>query len=189
MPARVQPIQPPFPAFAQAWFERLMPPGVQPLALFTTLAADERLFGRFMSAGLLDRGHLTMRQREIVIARVTARCGSEYEWGVHTALFAERVRLNDAQIVSIMRGGPDDACWETADERCLLEICDALDSRCTLDQPLWDEARAGFTEPALMEILMLAGFYRMVSYLTNGLALPLEAWAARFGDYPRVDPD
>ncbi len=27
---------------------------------------------------------------------------------------------------------------------------------------------------------MLAGFYRMVSYLTNTLRLPLESYAARF---------
>jgi hypothetical protein len=33
---------------------------------------------------------------------------------------------------------------------------------------------------ALIEILMLAGFYRTVSYLTNALRLPLESYAARF---------
>jgi hypothetical protein len=31
-----------------------------------------------------------------------------------------------------------------------------------------------------MEVLMLAGFYRTVSYLTNALRLPLEDYAARF---------
>ena len=65
-----------------------MPPAVPPLMLFTTLARDPRLFGKFFAAGLLDRGHLTLRQREIVIDRTTALCGSEYEWGVHVALFA-----------------------------------------------------------------------------------------------------
>jgi hypothetical protein len=33
---------------------------------------------------------------------------------------------------------------------------------------------------ALVEVLMLAGFYRTVSYLTNALRLPLESDAARF---------
>jgi hypothetical protein len=32
---------------------------------------------------------LSMRQREIVINRVTALCGCEYEWGVHIAFFAD----------------------------------------------------------------------------------------------------
>jgi hypothetical protein len=33
---------------------------------------------------------------------------------------------------------------------------------------------------ALVEILMLAGFYRAVSYLSNALRLPLESYGARF---------
>ena len=32
----------------------------------------------------------------------------------------------------------------------------------------------------MLEIILLCGFYRTVSYLANGLALPLEATAARF---------
>ena len=36
---------------------------------------------------------------------------------------------------------------------------------------------------AVVELLMLAGFYRTTSYLVNALALPLEPGAARFADY------
>ena len=32
----------------------------------------------------------------------------------------------------------------------------------------------------MLELILLAGFYRTVSYLTNSLALPPEAFAARF---------
>ncbi len=32
----------------------------------------------------------------------------------------------------------------------------------------------------MLEIILLCGFYRTVSYLANALALPLEANAARF---------
>jgi alkylhydroperoxidase family enzyme len=183
MPPRLEPALAPYPAFAQAQFSRLMPPGVEPLTLFTTLATDERLFGRFMNAGLLDRGHLTLRQREIVIARITAACGSEYEWGVHTALFATHIGLSSAQIASIVEGGPVDPCWEVEEERCLLRLCDALQACATVPDALWHAAGQHFTAHAMIEILMLAGFYRMVSYLTNGLDLPLEDWAARFGDF------
>jgi alkylhydroperoxidase family enzyme len=37
-----------------------------------------------------------------------------------------------------------------------------------------------YRDDQILEVLMLAGFYRMVSYLANGLALPLEAGCARF---------
>lgn len=180
MSSRVQATLPPYPDFAQEQFDRLMPAGVAPLTLFTTLAADERLFVRFMNSGLLDRGHLTLRQREIVIDRTTAACGSEYEWGVHVAIFGEKVGLSEPQLASLVHGSGSDNCWAAEDERLLLRICDALHRTSSIDDALWDEARATFSEYALVEILMLAGFYRMVSYLTNGMNLPLETWAARF---------
>jgi organic hydroperoxide reductase OsmC/OhrA/alkylhydroperoxidase family enzyme len=185
MSPRVQSIDPPYPDFAQKQFDRLMPSGMAPLALFTTLAADQRLFTRFMSSSLLDRGHLTLRQREIVIDRVTAACGSEYEWGVHVALFGEKIGLSGPQLASLVHGSGSDTCWEADDERVLLRICDALHRTCSVDDALWDEARAIFSEHALVEILMLAGLYRTVSFLTNGMKLPLEPWAARFP--PRDD--
>ena len=37
---------------------------------------------------LSKRYALSLREREIVIDRVCARCGCAYEWGVHVAAFA-----------------------------------------------------------------------------------------------------
>lgn len=178
-PARIAPAEPPYPAEVQAWLDRTMPPGVPPLVLFTTLARDPRLFQRFMGGGLLDRGNLTLRQRELVIDRVTARCRSEYEWGVHVALFGARVELTPAQLASLVHGTPDDACWPE-DERALLRVCDELDATSDLTDEDWAAARAHLTDLALVEVVMLCGFYRTVSYLTNALRLPLERFAPRF---------
>jgi alkylhydroperoxidase family enzyme len=179
MEARIAPAQAPFPAEIQSWLDRTMPPGKPPLRLFTTLARDPRLFGKFFAAGLLDRGHLTLRQREIVIARTTALCRSEYEWGVHIAIFGARVGFTPAQVDSLLRGGSGNACWPSQ-EQTLLRLCEALHHDCTLDETLWQQLRADFSEEAMLELLMLAGFYRTVSYLTNALRLPLEPDAARF---------
>jgi alkylhydroperoxidase family enzyme len=163
----------------QARFDALMPPGVPPLLLFRVLARDLRLFQRFMGAGLLDKGHLTLRQREIVIHRVTALCGSEYEWGVHAALFAKRAGLDADQLHSTVHGGPADACWSSEDA-LLIRFCDALNAECTVGDALWTELCAAFSEEAILELLLLAGFYRTVSYLTNALNLPPEPFAARW---------
>jgi alkylhydroperoxidase family enzyme len=154
-----------------------MPPGVAPLTLFTTLARDPRLFGKFMSAGLLDRGNLTIRQREIVIDRVTARCGSAYEWGVHVTLFAGRAAIDAAEVASLATGTADDACWGE-EERLLIRLCDALHDACDVDDELWTALSQRFSDKALIELLMLAGFYRTVSYLTNALKLAPEEYAA-----------
>ena len=179
MTARIAPAQPPFPADVQTALDRTMPPGQPPLVLFTTLARDPRLFGKFFAGGLLDRGHLTLRQREVVIHRTTALNRSEYEWGVHVAIFAARVQLTPQQLHSSVHGDAGDACWSD-DDRLLLRFCDALHASSTLDDALWHALRERFSDEAMLELLLLAGFYRTVSYLTNALQLPLEANAARF---------
>jgi alkylhydroperoxidase family enzyme len=153
--------------------------GAPPLTLFTTMARDRRLFSKFFNAGLLDRGHLTIRQREIVIDRVTACCGAEYEWGVHVTAFAAKAGLTEKQIISLARGGPDDECWSEAD-RVLIALCDELHRECAIGDELWALLTAHYADEAILELLMLAGSYRMVSYLVNGLRLPLEAGARRF---------
>ena len=181
-PARIAPAAAPFSEAISRRLERLMPEGMEPLVLFTTLARDERLFERFMRASLLDPGHLTLHQREVVIDRVTARCDSEYEWGVHVALFAAAADLDTDQLRSTRSGKATDPCW-SAEDALLLSLCDALHDDCTIDDVLWGELSARFDAETIIELLLLCGFYRTVSYLTNALRLPLEPGAARFADY------
>ena len=68
---RIGPATFPLPADIQAAIDAVM--RGKDLVLFTTMARDPRLFFRFFNSGLLDRGRLTLRQREIVIDRVTAQ--------------------------------------------------------------------------------------------------------------------
>jgi alkylhydroperoxidase family enzyme len=156
--------------------------GSPPLVLFTTLAKDKRLFGKFFGGGLLDRGHLTLRQREIVIDRTTALNRAEYEWGVHVSTYSEAAGLTREQIVSLTTGAANDPCWAEADAT-LLRFADALHHDATIDDDLWSTLREHHTEEAILELILLAGFYRTTSYLVNALALPLEPGAARFADY------
>jgi hypothetical protein len=76
---RIALLGPPYSEAVAAALERIMPRGVPPLALFRTLAVNERVFLRLMAGGLLDRGSITLREREIVIDRTCARCGAEDE--------------------------------------------------------------------------------------------------------------
>ena len=91
--ARVEPVSAPYPPELQKVFDTIMPPGVPPLALFTTLARVPRIWDRFRAGSLLDRGPVSLRHREIVVDRTCARCGCAYEWGVHVAFFANGRRL------------------------------------------------------------------------------------------------
>jgi alkylhydroperoxidase family enzyme len=176
--ARVAPATPPLPDDIQQAIDAIMG-GRPPLSLFTTLARDRRLFFKFFNSGLLDRGHLSIREREIVIDRVTASCGAEYEWGVHVSVFAAKAGLTEEQITSLTVGGPDDGCWTDA-ERLLIRLCDSLQQHCTVDDELWAQLTRHYGDAALLELLMLAGSYRTVSYLVNSLRLAPEPGARRF---------
>jgi alkylhydroperoxidase family enzyme len=156
--------------------------GNDPLVLFTTLARDRRLFFKMFNSGLLDRGHLTIRQREIVIGRVTAQCGAEYEWGVHVAAYGDKAGLDERQIASLVRDRGCDERWSDED-RVLIRLCDSLHASCAVDDELWEGLATYHSDEAIIELLMLAGYYRMVSYLVNGLRLPLEPNAPRFADF------
>ena len=181
--ARIAPSASPLPADVQAAIDAVMR-GSEPLVLFTTLARDRRLFFKLFNSGLLDRGNLTLRQREIVIDRVTAQCGAEYEWGVHTAAYADKAGLDDRQIAALL-GHTAAAEWSD-EERVIIRLCDSLHASCTIDDKLWQDLTRCFPDEAVIELLMLAGYYRMVSYLVNGLRLPLEPESPRFSDFSTV---
>ncbi len=178
MSARIAPATVPFDEDVAQLVEHAMK-GRPPLHLFATLARDPRLCKKFFFGGLLDKGNLTVRQREIVIDRTTALCRAEYEWGVHVAVFAEQAELSAEQIRSTAIGTADDACWSKQDS-LLIRLCDALHRDSDINDALWHELRENFTENAIIELLMLAGFYHTVSYLTNSLRMPLESVGARF---------
>ncbi len=60
MTPRIEPVQPPYPPELQKVFDSIMPPGVPPLALFTTLARVPRIWDRFRAGSLLDRGPVSL---------------------------------------------------------------------------------------------------------------------------------
>jgi alkylhydroperoxidase family enzyme len=176
---RIAPAQPPYPETIQATLAKLLPPGMEPIVLFTVLARDERLFARSVGAGLLDRGHVSLHDRELVILRVCANNGSEYEWGVHVATFSAKAGLDETQIRATLSAELDAGCWSER-ERLLLRLCDELQHGCSVSDALWSALAAQCSPETLLELLLLIGFYRTISMLTNTLRLPLEPFAARF---------
>ncbi|PYN23157.1 MAG: carboxymuconolactone decarboxylase [Candidatus Rokuibacteriota bacterium] len=174
---RVEPVSRPYSPELQAVFDRIMPPGVPPLALFTTLARVPRIYERFRAGSLLDRGPVSLRHREIVIDRTCARCGCAYEWGVHVAFFAQRVALTPAQVRATMRGSADDAAW-SEEERLLIRLVDELHEAATISDELWEGLAAAFSVEQILELIALVGFYHTVSFFANGLRLAPETYGA-----------
>ena len=174
---RVDPVKPPFAPEIQAVFDKIMPPGVPPLSLFTTLARVPRIYDRFRAGSLLDRGPVPLRLREIVIDRTCGRCGCAYEWGVHIAFFAERVALTPEQVRATFQGDVDDAIWND-EERLVIRLADELHYTADISDPLWKALAAAFSVEQIFELIALTGFYHTVSFFANGLRLAAEPHAA-----------
>src|SRR5579872_4800159 len=165
--SRIRPLEPPYEEEIQRSFDSIMK-GREPLLLFRTMAASERAWTKFRNGSLLDRGPLELRDREIIIDRTTALANCEYEWGVHVAVYAERAGLTEEQISATRNAGAAAPCWSDA-ERALISAVDALHARATLDRAEFDQLREHYDDAQILEILMLCGFYRTVSYVANSL--------------------
>jgi len=177
--ARIAPLEPPYDTVTQAAFDAITPPGQTPLALFRTIAVSSRIYERLRAGGLLDRGALSLREREIVILRICGRNRCEYEWGVHVAVFGAKVKFTADQLAATVDGRVAD--WSQP-ESALLATCDSLDESTRMTDEVWSQLRDHFNEQQVLEIIALAGFYRTICLYANGLRLPLEAFGARFPD-------
>ncbi|MET4389834.1 alkylhydroperoxidase family enzyme [Bradyrhizobium sp. F1.4.3] len=175
---RIAPLEPPYPPEVQQQFVRIMR-GAPPLVLFRVIAAHKRAWDKFRAGGLLDPGPLSLREREIVIDRTCALNGCEYEWGVHVAVFAGPAKLTGEEVHATVQGDATSPCWSAA-EQALIAAVDALHHRATFTDVEFAALSAHYDEAQILEIMLLCGFYRTVSYLANGLRLPLEDKAARF---------
>ena len=177
---RVAAVEPPYPAEVQTAFDVLMR-GAPPLLLFRTVAHNPRVLQRMMAGGLLDRGSISIRARELVILRTCARCGAGYEWGVHVATFAAKAGIDERQQRATVHGTPDDECWD-GDDRIVLRLADRLHETNDVDDALWADASARFSPAQLVELVMLAGLYHAVAYLVNALRVAPESFAPAFPD-------
>jgi alkylhydroperoxidase family enzyme len=134
----------------------------RPLNIFLTLAKNEPLFTAFGKLGghLLGRhASIPRRERELVILRVGWRSGSDYEFGQHTVI-GRQVGVTDEEIRRLTVEGLDG--WEEADAD-LLTMADELCAENEVSDPTWDRLARRWSEEQLLELLVLAGFYRLVS--------------------------
>src|ERR1700741_5253227 len=116
--SRIAPLEPPYEPEIQAQFERIMR-GAPPLMLFRVMASNARAWEKFGAGSLLDRGPLTLREREIVIDRTCALTGCEYEWGVHVTTFAQAAHLTETEVRATVHEGAGAPCW-SAPEQALI---------------------------------------------------------------------
>lgn len=184
---RIAPVQPPYePALAEM-LRKWMPPGssIEPLALFRTLAVHDALFSRMrpLGAGILGHGRIEPRDRELIIHRTCARTGAEYEWGVHAIAYGQPLGLTDQQITATVDGTSDDPAWSEHDS-LLIRLADELHDSCDVSDELWTKLAEFFTNDQLLELVITAGWYRLLAGVINAARVQPESWAKRFPTTP-----
>lgn len=180
---RIAPLQPPYEPQIDAALRKWMPPGsnAEPLKLFRTLNVHEQLASRMrpLGAGILGHGLLEPREREIVIHRTCARAGAEYEWGVHVLAFGRPLGLSEEQIAATVHGAADDPAWSETDA-LLIALADELHDGATVSDGLWVQLAARYSDEQLLELIVTAGWYRLLAGVINAAGVELEPWAERF---------
>lgn len=177
MTNRLAPIEAPYPDDVASTLAAYPQVNGYILSLFRTFANSKRFLKKGVPNLLDKESPLDLRSREIVILRVTANRGCEYEWGVHVAVFAKAAGFSEAQIAATCAPFAD--CW-TRDEQLLVDVVDALCASAGLEEALLTAFQARWSHEEQLEILALCGTYTTISLVANVAQLPPENFAARF---------
>jgi 4-carboxymuconolactone decarboxylase len=181
---RIAPLSPPYEPDIAATLAKWMPPGsaLEPLKLFRTLYQNPRISDRMrpLGAGILGpQSSLDPREREIVIDRTCARCGCEYEWGVHVAAFGAAVGLERAQLEDTACEEVERTLWPER-ELVLIRMVDELHETAAISDVVWEQLVAIWSEAQILELIIIVGWYHLISFVANGARVEYEPWAARF---------
>jgi alkylhydroperoxidase family enzyme len=183
MSVRISPLERPFATDVEDQLRSMMPPNAEPIALFRVFARNLEMARAMQPWGRYELGKtfsVGIRQREIVIDRTCARCGCEYEWGVHVAFFADQALLTPAQVASLTKGHSADPCWVDESDRVLIALVDALHDAGDVDDALWSALRSHFDDEQILDLTLLCGWYHAISFTARTARVPLEPDAPSF---------
>jgi 4-carboxymuconolactone decarboxylase len=172
---RIAPITQPSPELEEIYAKALVGPSGKPINIFGTLGHHPKLLKRFNVLGgfFLNAGLLPAREREIVILRVGYRCQAVYEFGQHTVI-GLRVGLTNDEISALAPSSTSTpATWSPKDQ-ALVSLADELCAYDCVGDDTWTALQADWNEAELLELVMVAGMYRMVSGFLNTMGVQLD---------------
>jgi alkylhydroperoxidase family enzyme len=128
-----------------------------------------RNFLRFGNS-MLRHGALEPMLREIAILRVAQLTGAAYEWAHHVPI-AKQAGVSGGQIEALQQ-------WQTSAafddrHRAVLRYAEAAASLSVSDD-IFHEARAHLSEPEIVELTLVVGFWGMVARTLTALQVDIE---------------
>lgn len=129
---------------------------------------DLRPIGEFFLRETL----LPIRDRELLILRVSWLCRSPYEWGEHVTIAkANGVTAGEVEAITV---GSVDAIWNPHD-RALLRSVEEVREFSMISDETWQVLAQSYDPRQLIEIPVLIGQYQATAYWLNCLRIPLRA--------------
>jgi 4-carboxymuconolactone decarboxylase len=142
-----------------------------PLNVFKMLANAPTLLRPAVQLGtaILSRTELDPALRELVILRVARLSGSTYEWGQHTVI-GKLVGVTDDQIAALERDTLDAPCFPPP-TRCALVLTTEVVQNVRASEATFQTAVENFGARAVVELIMTAGYYRMLAGMLESCAV------------------
>ena len=121
---------------------------------------------------LMFNNTVSSRARELVILRTGWRTRSEYEFCQHVRVSRD-LKMSEEEILGVRDPG---ACRVYSDaDRALIRMADELLDQSEVSQQTWATLEKSFSQAELVELLLIAGFWRMIAGYLKTAKVPLDA--------------
>jgi alkylhydroperoxidase family enzyme len=147
--------------------------GPRGLNVLGTLAQHPQLMQAYhtFNGHILYTNSLDARQRELLVLRVAARRGAEYEWRQHVHI-ARDLGFTDADVERIAEG-PHAAGWSSLDA-AMLRAVDELLADAEITDGTWAELAAELDRHQLMDLVFTVGAYDLLAMAFKSFGVELD---------------
>lgn len=147
-------------------------PEIRSAGVYSTFANHPALFSAIggLMAHNLDGSSLSAEARELVIVRACAMARGGYPYRQHVRIGRE-AGLSEAVLNAASQLAPQGL---TGEAQLIIGLVDSLFETNDIDDNLWAIARSNLSSPQFMDVIVIAGFYGIISMVLNVARTRLE---------------
>jgi alkylhydroperoxidase family enzyme len=152
------------------------PKGLNLLGLFAHHPDLTRAYNSF-NGHVLFATTLTPRQRELLVLRVAAVRGADYEWLQHKVIAGD-LGMTAEEIQRVVEG-PDDDAWSEL-EGALIRAVDELVAGARIGDETYASLAAELDPQQLLDVVFTVGAYDLLAMVMRTFEVEVDADLARF---------
>jgi alkylhydroperoxidase family enzyme len=151
-------------------------------ALLNSPSATAGFYG--LVNALFFHNKVAARTRELIILRIGWSTGSEYVFCNHVR-FSRDFGIPDEEILGVRDPQRYHAYSNT--DRAVLQLADELHEHSEVTHSTWAVLEKAFAHDELVELLLIAGFWRMAAGFVKSIKIPLDADVASWPEGRKPD--